>query len=326
MKLKEKPLPLRRALSVLLVLFIAAVLAILSSDSIHGRWAHPKAILVSGNYVVVNDALRLNAFRAEDFQRDESGRMRYLAGSARTGVDVSAFQGDIDWAKVAADGVDFAFLRVGTRSFATGALRADKKFTQNAKNAAANGLDVGVYFFSQAVTPEEAVEEALYVLEALEGLNVTLPIVFDWEQVEEDLDAEQVSRTKDADGAAVTACAVAFLRTVEEAGRTGMLYCNGVTGYFFYDMAQLQDFPVWYASYSTGWPNYYYGVDLWQYSSTGRVQGIEGDVDLNLWPQTADGLLPFGESESGNAAMSESGNAAMSESGNAAMVSGAGAS
>ena len=117
-----------------------------------------------------------------------------------------------------------------------------------------------------------------------------------------------------------------FLRTVEEAGRTGMLYCNGVTGYFFYDMAQLQDFPVWYASYSTGWPNYYYGVDLWQYSSTGRVQGIEGDVDLNLWPQTADGLLPFGESESGNAAASESGNAAMSESGNAAMVSGAGAS
>lgn len=287
---KRKKGKIKHPIAVIALLFVAILLALISSDAIHGRWARHKTIFVSGSYVAVNDALRLNRFSESDFSRDASGRVRYLKGAYRTGVDVSLFQDEIDWARVAGDGIDFAMVRAGSRSYSTGALRQDKLMVQNVKGAAAAGLDVGVYFFSQAISTEEAVEEATYLLELLKDLPVTLPVVFDWEQVDADLDENGISRTNDVDASVVTDCAVAFLRQVEAAGYQGMLYCNGMTGYFTYDLSKLQDYPIWYASYSTTWPNFYYGVDLWQYSDSGTVAGISGTVDLNILPIETDPL------------------------------------
>jgi GH25 family lysozyme M1 (1,4-beta-N-acetylmuramidase) len=275
-------------MTLIVLLCVAVVLALISSDAIHGRWAWVKTIEVSGSRVPVNDSLRLNRFTEEDFVKDVSGRVRYLNGAYRTGVDVSVFQDKVDWAKVAGDGISFAMVRAGSRSFSTGELRTDKYLKRNVKGAAKNGLDVGVYFFSQAITPEEAVEEAQYLIEQLDGLSLTLPVVFDWEQVQSDLDEEGVSRTQGVDGDTITDCALSFFQTMEAAGYSCMLYCNGETGYFTYDLARLQDYPVWYASYSTSWPNYYYGVDLWQYTDSGKVKGIDGWVDLDLMPVDED--------------------------------------
>ena len=281
---RKKKFSLRQTVTLLLLLGVAVVLGVVSSDSIHGRWAHPKSILVNGNYAVVDDSLRLNRFSEEDFSRESTGRVRYLPDQYRTGVDVSLFQGKVDWAKVAADGIDFAIVRAGSRSFSDGSLRLDKRFKRNVTEAAKNGLDVGVYFFSQAVSVQEAAEEADFLAEQMKGLNITLPVVFDWERVDASLDEDGISRTQNADSETVNACAVAFLQEIEAAGYRGMLYCNGDSGYFLFDMALFQDYPLWYASYSTAWPDFYYGVDLWQYSSTGTVDGIDGFVDLSIWP------------------------------------------
>jgi GH25 family lysozyme M1 (1,4-beta-N-acetylmuramidase) len=150
--------------------------------------------------------------------------------------------------------------------------------------AAENGLDVGVYFFSQAVNVEEAVEEADFLAEQMKGLNITLPVVFNWEEVDATVDEAGISRTRNVDSETVNACALAFLQRIEAAGYRGMLYCNGDNGYFVFDMALFQDYPLWYASYATDWPDFYYGVDLWQYSDTGTVEGIRGAVDLSIWP------------------------------------------
>lgn len=273
----------KQILNLIVLLCALVVLGVMASYVLYGHWPWKKTILVSGNYVAVNDNLRLNRFTESDYSK-ENGRAQYLKGSYRTGVDVSVFQEDIDWAQVAGDGVDFAIIRAGSRSFSTGALRADKNLRKNVNGAAKNGLDVGVYFFSQAVTEAEAAEEAQFLLEQIDGLPITLPVVYDWEQVDADLDENGLSRTQDTDGDTVTACALAFFHRLEEAGYQGMLYCNGVTGYFTYDLARLQDYPVWYASYSSTWPNYYYGVDVWQYTDSGTVKGISGAVDLNILP------------------------------------------
>jgi GH25 family lysozyme M1 (1,4-beta-N-acetylmuramidase) len=281
---RKKKFSLRQTTTLLLLLGVAVVLGVVSSDSIHGRWAHPKSILVNGNYAVVDDSLRLNRFSEEDFSRESDGRVRYLPDQYRTGVDVSLFQGKVDWAKVAADGIDFAIVRAGSRSFSDGSLRLDKQFKRNVTKAAENGLDVGVYFFSQAVNVEEAVEEADFLAEQMKGLNITLPVVFNWEEVDATVDEAGISRTRNVDSETVNACALAFLQRIEAAGYRGMLYCNGDNGYFVFDMALFQDYPLWYASYATDWPDFYYGVDLWQYSDTGTVEGIRGAVDLSIWP------------------------------------------
>ena len=102
------------------------------------------------------------------------------------------------------------------------------------------------------------------------------------------MDEEGVSRTTNMEKEVLTQCASAFLQRVTEAGYDGILYCNSETGYFGYDLAQFQDYRIWFASYSAGWPNFYYAVDLWQYSDTGTVDGIKGNVDLNLLPLQTD--------------------------------------
>ena len=196
------------------------------------------------------------------------------------GIDVSSHQDQIDWAQVAAAGVDFAMIRVGYRGYTVGSINKDTYFDYNIKNALANGLEVGVYFFSQATTEEEALEEARQTLDWIRGYDITYPVVFDWEEVD-----EEGSRSQGTDGQTVTQCALAFCGAVEDAGYLAMTYGSPSKIYAGgLDLSQLQDYPFWLAHYTTGWTptSFRHHYHMWQYSSNGTVPGIQGRVDLDL--------------------------------------------
>ena len=225
------------------------------------------------------EGMPLNPYDRAGFSLDEKGRVTYERDGiqAKTGVDVSTYQQEIDWEAVAGDGIDFAILRLGYRGYTEGGLFPDQTFQTNLRGAQDAGLDVGVYFFSQAITPQEAEEEADYILSAIEGYNITYPIAFDWEPISPGNDA----RTDGLDNDVLTLCAAAFCAKIEAAGYTPAVYFNQSLGYLRYDLRELTDSVLWLAEYDTK-PDFYYCFDLWQYTHTGQVAGIEGDVDLDL--------------------------------------------
>lgn len=212
---------------------------------------------------------------------DENGYLSYQGGWYARGVDVSAHQKEVDWSRVAAAGMDFAMIRAGYRGYTLGGIVKDEYFDANMSGALANGMDVGVYFFSQALTPAEAEEEARQVLEWIQDYQVTYPIVFDWEEQD-----KEDSRTRNTDGNTVTACALAFCRVIKEAGYTPMTYGSPRKIYEGgLALEYLQDYPsFWLAHYTrdTVPTQFRYRYDIWQYSSSGTVDGIEGNVDLNI--------------------------------------------
>lgn len=194
------------------------------------------------------------------------------------GIDVSAYQGDIDWEEVADSGIEFAFIRLGFRGYGTeGTLNVDQKFQQNLEGAKEAGIKVGVYFFSQAITVEEAEEEALFVLENLAGAELDYPVVFDWETI-----SGARARTDGMDGDLLTDCAIAFCDLVDWAGYTPMIYYGLHLGYEMYDLNRLTDHDVWYPQYGVKKPSMYYNYRIWQYTDRGTVPGIGTRVDMNL--------------------------------------------
>lgn len=192
------------------------------------------------------------------------------------GVDVSTFQHEIDWPAVAADGVDFAMIRVGYRGYTEGTLFMDDYFTANIEGALAAGLEVGVYFFSQAVTEAEAEEEADLLLNAIADYHVTYPVVFDMEEI-----SGETSRTDNLDADSITAITKAFCKKIKKAGYTPMIYGNTKWLASRIDLRELKAYPVWFAQYYTK-PLYPYDFDMWQYTNGGTVAGIDGEVDLNI--------------------------------------------
>ncbi|MBD5550111.1 MAG: lysozyme [Lachnospiraceae bacterium] len=197
--------------------------------------------------------------------------------TSRQGVDVSHHQGSIDWNKVKEAGIEFAVLRIGYRGYGqAGTVNPDKEFKRNIEEAQAAGIDIGVYFFSQAVNEDEAREEADFVLKNLEGYELQLPVVYDPESI---LDAP--ARTDDISGDQFTKNTIAFCEAVKEAGYTPMIYSNMLWEAFEFDMEQLDMYPFWYADYEK-LPQTPYAYELWQYSNTGHVDGIKGTVDLDI--------------------------------------------
>jgi len=194
------------------------------------------------------------------------------------GIDVSEHQLDIDWNKVAQSGVDYAYIRVGRRGYTEGGLFEDPYFAANMAGAQAAGVKVGVYMFSQAVTVQEAIEEANFVIERIAKYNVELPVVFDWEKVH-----EADARTADVTMEGRTDCAIAFCETVKNAGYTPCVYFNRNLGYYGYDLSRLTDYEFWFSLPESGFPNFYYAADMWQYSFTETVPGIAVETDMNLW-------------------------------------------
>lgn len=196
---------------------------------------------------------------------------------SRRGIDVSAYQGEIDWERVKSSGITFAFLRIGYRGYGTeGKLCVDERFLDNLKGAQAAGVDVGVYFFSQAISEKEALEEAGFVLELLDGVSLQLPVVYDPERIRND-----EARTDYVTGEQFTKNTFVFCQAIEAAGYEPMIYSNMVWEAFEYDLVQLDKLPVWYADYEAV-PQTPYEFSFWQYSESGQVEGIEGNVDLNL--------------------------------------------
>jgi lysozyme len=194
------------------------------------------------------------------------------------GIDVSEHQYDIDWEEVAASGVDYAYIRVGRRGYTEGGLFEDPYFEANITGAQAAGLKIGVYMFSQAVTVAEAIEEANFVIDRIKNYNVALPVVFDWEKIEDD-----GARTANIAMEGRTDCAVAFCETIKNAGYIPGVYFNRNLGYYGYDLRRLTDYEFWFSLPESSFPNFYYAADMWQYSFTESVPGIEGETDMNLW-------------------------------------------
>lgn len=219
-----------------------------------------------------------NQYAVECFGTEENGWLSYTRDGekARVGVDVSAYQGEIDWKQVADSGVEFAMIRCGYRGYSKGVIVPDKTFEQNIRGALDAGLEVGVYFFSQAIDTWEAREEADYVLEAIRDYSITYPVAFDWEFID-----SSEARTSGMSATDVTNCAGVFCDMVAQAGYTPTVYFNQDVGYLTYQLDQLNQFPFWLAEYRQT-PTFYYHFDLWQYTHRGSVPGIEGSVDLNL--------------------------------------------
>ena len=208
------------------------------------------------------------------------GRWSYNDGNGTQsvlGIDVSEHQGTIDWAAVAADGIDFAMVRALYRGYGhAGSLNEDANVTANIEGALAAGLDVGVYVFSQATTVDEALEEANRVIEMVSGYEITYPIVFDLEKL-----AGVDTRTDALTMEEVTACARAFCDRVTEAGYHPMVYANMCGAVEHFDLAELSDIDLWFAQYYSQ-PFFPYRMTMLQYSDTASVAGIEGNVDLDI--------------------------------------------
>ena len=204
------------------------------------------------------------------------------------GVDVSEHQGEIDWAAAAKDGVSFAILRAGYRGYGEkGTLVTDAFFAQNLAGALAAGVDIGVYFFSQAVTPEEAVEEAEFLLATLADCGcspetLALPIFFDWEDISHDS-----ARTDGLDGETITQCAEAFCARVEEAGYRAGFYAYRYLAYFSYDLPRLKERSLWIGALGSG-DDFYYAHEFWQNAVAEGIRGISGAVDRDFWFEKLD--------------------------------------
>lgn len=203
--------------------------------------------------------------------------------TSRVGVDVSGHQGTIDWKKVKAAGIDFTIIRIGYRGYGhTGSINEDKYATANIRGASAAGLDVGVYFFSQAVSEKEAEEEAELTLKILGDTKLQLPVCFDPENILlEDHTKDPAARTSSVSKEQFTRNTNAFCTKIKEAGYEPMIYCNMLWEAFNLDMSELTGIPVWYADYEKK-PQTPYAFEYWQYSNEGKVPGISGVTDMDI--------------------------------------------
>ena len=222
-----------------------------------------------------------NVFDPADFVYDEDGYLTCTAGPYERGIDVSAYQGKIDWQQVADAGFTFVIIRVAGRGWgSTGNLYDDKMAQENYEGAKQAGLKVGGYFFSQAITPEEAVEEARYLLEKTAHWELDMPLVYDWERIVTN-DPDSHPRTEGLDQQTLTDCIIAFCDEIKGAGKEPMVYFNPNHAEEMFHIAQVTDYPFWLAMY-TDWMTYPYKFNMWQYTNQGSVPGIKGKVDINL--------------------------------------------
>ena len=233
------------------------------------------------NFVPINENLQKNDYVLENLNILEDGEVQYMQDGqvvSHKGIDVSKHQGNIDWTKVAADGVEFAFIRVGLRGYGTeGKLVEDEYFEQNIKGALQAGIKVGVYFYSQAITDAELLEEANLVLEKVKPYNVELPIVYDVEKV-----SGGKGRANDLSVEERTRLTALFCQTIQDAGYKPMIYHNMEMGTLMLDLSQLESYDKWFAYYND--ELYYpYAYKVWQYTEKGAVDGINEEVDLNIW-------------------------------------------
>lgn len=233
-------------------------------------------------YMGTDGALVIGSFyyHGVKYTTDDKGVINELIGldgAVLKGIDVSYAQGAINWQQVASDGVQFAIIRAAYRGYGSGRIVADNWFTTNIRGAIAAGIKVGVYFFSQAVSEAEGHEEAEFIIDQISGYNVTLPVTIDTEYI------SGVSARANSLSVPVRTSAVkGFCQRVVELGYTPMIYASTSWLNHSLDMSQLADVKVWVAQYYDH-VTYEGSYTCWQYTSSGRVSGINGNVDMNYW-------------------------------------------
>ena len=194
------------------------------------------------------------------------------------GIDVSAYQKIIDWNSVKNEKIDFAIIRAAYRGWATGKIVTDSYFDTNIKEANKVGMNIGIYFFSQAITEEEAKEEARYAVNLVSKHNIPLkyPIVIDTEATPQgDGRADKLSKNSR------TKIVKAFCEEIKRLGYKPMIYANKYWLMYELDIEVLKEYDIWLAHYTTQ-TDYQYSYSIWQYKSTGKVKGISTDVDMNI--------------------------------------------
>lgn len=230
-------------------------------------------------FIPINTSLKKNTINNDNLVTDDDGSISYVVNGenkGHKGIDVSKFQGDIDWEKVKADGVEFAIIRVGYRGYGSGEIVEDEKAKQNLEGATKAGIKVGVYFYSQAITVEEGIEEADFVLKLIKDYDITYPVVFDTEPV-----SEGVSRMDDLTGDEISDIAVEFCKRIENKGYKPMIYANLRWFLLTLNCDKLEGYDKWFAGYDK--TLYFpYEIKMWQYSETGYVDGIDTQVDLDI--------------------------------------------
>lgn len=218
-----------------------------------------------------------NTYSTDGFYEINGVRFYYANGyEGIAGIDVSSYQKVVDWEAVADSGIEFAMVRVGYRGWGSGELVEDECFYDHIQGAQAAGLKVGVYFFSQALTTEEAVEEAEYTLEQIKDYEISCPVVFDWEEVD-----QPEARTNEMNMLLLTSCAQAFCERIEQEGYEAGVYFNQIYGYQQLNLASLKEYVFWLAEYDE-YPSFAYNFQMWQYTDKGKIPGIDGDVDMNI--------------------------------------------
>ncbi len=227
-----------------------------------------------------SEGLQDNTITMADIRITADGEYQYMKDgkvASHKGIDVSKYQGTIDWKKVAADGVEYAFIRVGCRGYgSSGTLIKDETFYQNVKGALAEGIKVGAYFFSQAITDEEALEEAELVIKELGDYDITYPVAIDIERIRNDK-ARQDALTKEKR----TELCITFCERIREAGFIPMVYGDVETFTELLDAEMLAEYDFWVCE-TEGQMTFPYEFAIWQYSHTGSVAGIKGDTNISI--------------------------------------------
>lgn len=236
---------------------------------------------LKGNTTQQEEPERKSEFSWEHLEWTDEGRAVYVDDGqvlSRTGIDVSENQGVIDWEAVAADGIDFAIIRLGYRGANTGELYTDQMFAANLEGAKAAGVACGVYFFSQATTAKEAREEADFIIKRLGDATLEFPVVLDFETAVAGVESPRAANLgKDR----MTEIADAFCKRIEKAGLHSMIYGN----YYdldLYNYESLQNRAIWWAEYDAWQPSPSTDIIIWQYSNGGSVSGIQTAVDMNI--------------------------------------------
>ena len=219
----------------------------------------------------------INPYYKRDFQFDSNNYLICTKQDSYPGVDVSSFQGEIDWKKVKNSGIRFAMVRLGYRGYGqAGNMVVDEYARKNLEGAQKAGLEVGAYFFSQATSIDEVDDEIFFFMQTLGDFELTMPIVLDWEYISD------TARTAHVDARTLTDMQKHFCETMVNFGYTPMVYFNWHLSDSTLFLSELEDYPFWLALYQNRM-TYPFRVEMWQYTCTGRVPGIQGDVDINVY-------------------------------------------
>ena len=230
-------------------------------------------------FIPIDQSMKLHDYSSENVRKLEDGEWQYMKNNkviSHKGIDVSSHQGEIDWAQVAGSNVEFAIIRALYRGYESGKLVEDTKFRANIEGAQANGIDTGVYVFTQAVNKEEVEEEVALLEELLGSYDFKGPVVVDVEETADGTGRMDLLSVEER-----TELVLHYCELIKKAGYKPMLYYNIEAAMFMLDLKQLEGIDKWFATYTSEF-YFPYAYTYWQYSDKGSIPGITGNVDMDI--------------------------------------------